>query len=228
VQENNDQPNTLSKAEVRLTPVVSSPPLMAPAVVSTSAPLAFADAGFSGGSGALGGSLGQAAVELLTREEGALRRIIQRYVRDAATVDDVYQEVSLKVLKRLDSVRDPAALRGWLFQLARNACLDYLRREDRRQGLSHEVLAEHTASGDLGRNPGEQFLSRERVTAVRRALDQLPASQREVLVLRIDEGLDHEAIAERLRISRQAVEVRLCRGRAALKEQLEDIMRGAL
>ena len=178
--------------------------------------------------GGAANSVENAAVELLSREEGALRRIIQRYVRDASTVDDVYQEVSLKVLRRIDSVRDPAALRGWLFQLARNACLDYLRREDRRQGLSHEVLAEHTAGGDLGRNPSEQFLSRERITAVRRALDQLPASQREVLLLRIDDGLDHEAIAERLQISRQAVEVRLCRGRAALKDQLEDIMRGAL
>ncbi len=197
---------------------------MAPVAIS-SVPMAFADAGFTGSSGS--GS-GNAAVDLLAREEGALRRIMQRYVRDAATVDDVYQEVSLKVLRRIDSVRDPAALRGWLFQLARNACLDYLRREDRRQGLSHEVLAEHTAGGDLGRNPSEQFLSRERITAVRRALDQLPASQREVLLLRIDEGLDHEAIAERLQISRQAVEVRLCRGRAALKDQLDDIMRGAL
>ncbi len=201
--------------------MATSPAQMAP-LATTSAPLSFADAGFVGSSGE------GAAVELLTREEGALRRIIQRYVRDAATVDDVYQEVSLKVLRRIDSVRDPAALRGWLFQLARNACLDYLRREDRRQGLSHEVLAEHTAGGDLGRNPGEQFLTRERVSAVRRALEQLPASQREVLVLRIDEGLDHEAIAERLGISRQAVEVRLCRGRAALKDQLDDIMRGAL
>ncbi len=178
--------------------------------------------------GGVANSVEAAALELLSREEGALRRIIQRYVRDASTVDDVYQEVSLKVLRRIDSVRDVAALRGWLFQLARNACLDYLRREDRRQGLSQEVLSEHVASGDLGRNPGEQFLSRERLAAVRRALDQLPTSQREVLLLRIDEGLDHEAISARLKISRQAVEVRLCRGRAALKDQLEDILRGAL
>jgi RNA polymerase sigma-70 factor (ECF subfamily) len=171
---------------------------------------------------------GDEAVALLTREEGALRRVIQRYVRDASTVDDVFQEVSLKVLRRLDSVRDLGAVRGWLFQLARNACLDYLRREDRRQGLSNDVLNERVAGGDLGRNPGEQFLSRERLTAVRRALERLPASQREVLLLRVDDGLDHEAIAERLKISRQAVEVRLCRGRSALKDQLDDILRGGL
>ncbi len=168
------------------------------------------------------------AMALLTREEGALRRVIQRYVRDASTVDDLYQEVSLKVLRRIDSVREPAALRGWLFQLARNACLDYLRREDRRQAGASDVLGDRPALGDLGRNPGEQFLSRERISAVQRALERLPESQREVIRLRIEEGLDHEAIAARLHISRQAVEVRLCRGRATLKDQLDEILGGEL
>jgi RNA polymerase sigma-70 factor (ECF subfamily) len=175
------------------------------------------------------GSLADQAVALLGREEGALRWVIARYVRDAATVDDLFQEISLKVLKRLDTVRDPAALRGWLFQLARNACLDWLRREDRHQTTAGEImLAEHTAKGELGRGPSDEMLSRERITAVRKALDQLPQAQREALQLRIDEGLDHEGIAARLGISRQAVEVRLCRGRATLKERLEEIFGGEL
>jgi RNA polymerase sigma-70 factor (ECF subfamily) len=169
-----------------------------------------------------------AATDLLAREEGALRRVIQRYVRDAATVDDVYQEVSLKVLRRLDTVREPAALRGWLFQLARNACLDHLRRCDRHTHVSQESLREHSAGGDLGRSPSETFLSRERIEAVRRAMNKLPPSQREVLRLRVEESLDHQAISERLGISRQAVEVRLCRGRASLKQQLDDILGGEL
>jgi RNA polymerase sigma-70 factor, ECF subfamily len=216
--DNHPDPSTASpSAPVRFPVAQTSNSPMSPIAAST------ADMPFAAST-----SADAQAVDLLTREEGALRRTIQRYVRDSASTDDVFQEVSLKVLRRIDSVRDPGALRGWLFQLARNACLDYLRREDRRQSLSHEHLGEHTASGELGRNPGEQFLSRERLDAVRRALYQLPISQREVLLLRIDEGLDHEAIAARLGISRQAVEVRLCRGRASLKEQLEDIMRGAL
>jgi RNA polymerase sigma-70 factor, ECF subfamily len=167
-------------------------------------------------------------VELLTREEGALRRVIQRYVKDASTVDDLYQEVSLKVLRRVDSVREPAALRGWLFQLARNACLDYLRREDRRRQHPAEALSERTAGGELGRGPAERFVTSERLEAVRRALAQLPESQREVIRLRVEEGLDHVAISQRLNISRQAVEVRLCRGRATLKSQLDAIIEGEL
>lgn len=173
-------------------------------------------------------SLAEQAAELLAREEAPLRRVMARYVRDAATVDDVFQEVSIKVLRHMATVRDPQALRGWLFQLARNACLDHLRREDRRALAPAEALAEYGAGGELGRNPSDLFLSAERIAAVRRALARLPESQREVIRLRIEEGLDHAAISARLGISRQAVEVRLCRGRAALKEQLDDILSGGL
>ncbi len=207
-------PEPSERSTVRLPERQASPPVMS----STASTVA----GF-----VLGNSQDE-AIALLTHEEGALRRVMQRYVRDASTVDDIYQEVSLKVLRRLESVRDPAAVRGWLFQLARNACLDYLRREDRRKGSSNEALNDHSAVGDLGRSPSEQLLSRERIEAVQRALERLPASQREVIRLRIDEGLDHEAISTRLGISRQAVEVRLCRGRATLKEQLDAIIGGEL
>ena len=78
-----------------------------------------------------------AASELLVREEAALRRIIGRYVRHATVIDDIFQEISLKVMRRIDSVRDQQALRGWLFQLARNACLDWLRA----QGIRVEPVA---------------------------------------------------------------------------------------
>ena len=78
------------------------------------------------------GPLQEQGTELLAREEPVLRKVIARYVRDDATVDDLFQEISIKVLRRIDTVRNPATLRGWLFQLARNACLDYLRMQDRR------------------------------------------------------------------------------------------------
>ncbi len=165
---------------------------------------------------------------LLLREEQALRRTIARYVHHATTVDDLFQEISLKVMRRIDSVRDQQAIRGWLFQLARNACLDWLRAQERRPSTPSEHLAQVSAGGDLGRNPAECFMANERIAAVQRAMAELPESQREVLRLRVDDGLDHEAIAARLGISRQAVEVRLCRGRARLKEQLEDIIQGDL
>ena len=168
------------------------------------------------------------AADLLAREEVAVRRIIARYVRHATIVDDLFQEISLKVMRRVDSVRDPQAIRGWLFQLSRNACLDWLRAQERRPVTVTSELVQLDAGGDLGRNPLDHIICSERIQAVHRALAQLPDSQREVIRLRIEDGLDHEAIAERLGISRQAVEVRLCRGRAKLKEHLTAIAEGDL
>ena len=173
-------------------------------------------------------SLQEVGTELLAREEPILRKVIARYVRDDATVDDLYQEIAIKVLRRIDTVRNRATLRGWLFQLARNACLDYLRMQDRRPKGNDVTLPNHQARGDLGRNPVESFLSQERIEAVHNAISELPLSQREVIRLRLEEGLDHAAISDKLGISRQAVEVRLCRGRSALKSRLDDILRGDL
>lgn len=172
--------------------------------------------------------LQQQGMDLLLREEPALRRVMQRYVRDPNVVDDLFQEVSLKVLRRFDTVRDRSTVRGWLFQIARNACLDYLRKQHARPGLAPIEFLHQGAGGEMGRNPSERFLSDERIQAVHRALATLPASQREVLHLRLEEELDHQQISERLGISRQAVEVRLCRGRAALKCQLAEILGGDL
>ncbi len=173
-------------------------------------------------------ALQEQGLALLAQEEAAIRRVIKRYIRDPATEDDLYQEVSLKVMRRLDTLRESKALRGWLFQIARNASLDYLRKADRRP---KNVSVEHVSSaatGEHSRNPAEQFCSQERIAAIKTALDELPPSQREVLKLRLEEGLDHQAISERLNISRQAVEVRLCRGRANLKDRIQEIMGGDL
>lgn len=166
--------------------------------------------------------------ELLAREEVAVRRIIARYVHHATVVDDLFQEISLKVMRRIDSVRDVQAIRGWLFQLTRNACLDWLRAQERRPAEVANELVQLNAGGDLGRNPLDHIIGSERIQAVHRALAQLPDSQRAVIHLRIAEGLDHATIAARLGISRQVVEVRLCRGRAKLKEQLSAIAEGDL
>jgi RNA polymerase sigma-70 factor (ECF subfamily) len=172
----------------------------------------------------------QSAADLITREEGNLRRFMRRYIADDSTIDDILQEVSIKVLKRLGSVREKAALRGWLFQVTRNACLDYLRKQDRQKAKAPllDDGATIPSQAHHNDNPMDRFVTKERIAAVHAALSELPDSQREVIRLRLEEGLDHEAISERLNISRQAVEVRLCRGRSSLKERLDDIMQGDL
>ena len=169
-----------------------------------------------------------AVADLLTREEGGVRRVIGFYLRDHAAIDDVWQEVSLRVLRHLHTLQHQAAARGWIYQIARNAAMDWLRRCDRAVVRPTGELPDAAAGGDDGRLPGDGVLSAERIAAVRKALAELPPSQREAIRLRIEDGLDHVQIAERLGINRQAVEVRLCKGRAALRERLAEIFEGDL
>jgi RNA polymerase sigma-70 factor (ECF subfamily) len=166
--------------------------------------------------------------DLLTREEGGVRRVIGFYLRDHAAIDDVWQEVSLRVLRHLHTLQHQGAARGWIYQIARNAAMDWLRRCDRAVVRPTGELPDSVAAGDDGRQPGDGVLSAERIAAVRKALGELPPSQREAIRLRIEDGLDHVQIAERLGINRQAVEVRLCKGRAALRERLAEIFEGDL
>ena len=169
-----------------------------------------------------------AVADLLRREEGGARRVIGYYLRDHAAIDDVWQEVSLRVLRHLHTLQHQGAARGWLYQIARNAAMDWLRRCDRAVVRPVGELPDAQAGGDDGRSPGDGLLSCERIAAVRKALAELPPSQREAIRLRIEDGLDHVQIAARLGINRQAVEVRLCKGRAALRERLADIFEGNL
>ena len=62
------------------------------------------------------GDLRSEGMELLTREEPALRRVIMRYVKDLSTTDDLFQDISLKVLRRFHTVRDRRTVRGWIFK----------------------------------------------------------------------------------------------------------------
>ena len=166
--------------------------------------------------------------DILATEEPVLRRVLFRYLRDEHLVDDLYQDIAIKVMRRIHTVREVKALRGWIFQLARNACLDFLRKQKRQPHASEAPLMDMRQSGQLGRNPIAQLLSDERINAVQTAMSELPPSQQEALRLRLEQGCDHSEIAERLGISRQAVEVRLCRARATLKERLSSIMEGDL
>lgn len=168
------------------------------------------------------------AAALLGREEGGVRRVIRFYLRDHSAEDDVWQEVCLRALRHIGNLDHPAAARGWIYQVARNAAMDWLRRCDRAIVRVAADLPEREDPTNSGRGPGDAVLTTERIAAVRRALEGLPPSQREAIRLRIEEDLDHEQIAERLGINRQAVEVRLCKGRAALRERLTEILEGDL
>ena len=170
-----------------------------------------------------------ALVELVRRaqkgEESAQRELIVGYQHRVAGfiyamtgrsdyVEDLAQQVFIKMIRALDRLEAPAQFESWLFRLARNTCIDQLRRQKLRRiflpfGEEHENIPEPPGAVDT-----------EELDALRHALAQLRPQDRALLAL-VQEGRSHAEIAETLSTSVAAVKARLHRAREHLREHYQ-------
>ncbi len=164
----------------------------------------------------------------------ALRRVVELYqgrifaliygiVRDSHEVEDIAQEVFLKVFTRIAAFDGRSSLYTWLYRVAANAAKDHLKRRSRRPALP---LEDEAAIRDEGEGPAGSAEKEERRRLVREAIAALPTRYRTILVLRELEGLAYSEIAAVLEISEGTVESRLHRARARLKRSLESHAHG--
>ena len=137
----------------------------------------------------------------------SLYRFCLLHMKNPSDAEDVMQEVFCKRLYRAPKFRSPEHERNWLFQVARNQCRDELRRM-RRTELPLEA-AEHVSI------PPAQLSLLEQAS-------NLPEEQRTALHLYYYEGYSQKEIAEILGLRLTAVQTRMQRARAILKEVLSD------
>jgi RNA polymerase sigma-70 factor (ECF subfamily) len=152
-------------------------------------------------------------------DEKAFGRLYERYARvvhglllaraPRADVEDLVQDVFLAAWRRLESLRDPSALGGWLSMIARNRAAEFHRRAVDAVELPDELAAVETNS------------SRVEALQVLEVIRSLPDAYRETLVLRLVEGLTGPEIAERAGLTPASVRVNLHRGMKLLRRKLE-------
>lgn len=140
-----------------------------------------------------------------------------RYVIPAEDVEDVTQEVFLAALKSLTSFRGEAQFSTWLRTLTNHKVAEYYRKRNRKQEVQHAPLSEAA-----GRMEGHTSKVMEERIVMRRALQQLPASYQEVLLLRFAEDLQFNEIADVTGQSLEATKSLFRRAIAALRNQLDD------
>ena len=130
--------------------------------------------------------------------------LLARVPRDE--VEDLAQDVFLLALRRLPTLREPAAFGGWLAMIARNRATDHHRRTPETTELPDSLSAEDP--------PQAQALE------VMRVIGTLPVVYRETLILRLVEGMTGPEIAERTGLTPGSVRVNLHRGMRQLREKL--------
>jgi RNA polymerase sigma-70 factor (ECF subfamily) len=156
-----------------------------------------------------------------------LRAFIARRVNSAADAEDILQEVFLRVHQHAGGVHHSDRLTSWLFQVTRNAIIDYYRSPIRREqpesvtarGNGESIEAVMPAVEiDLPESPAHEELAR----CVRPMLEQLPLHYREALELVDLTGLTQTEAAARRGLSVSGMKSRVQRGRQALKDVLVD------
>jgi len=159
----------------------------------------------------------EALRELVERYQRRLARLVYGIVRDRHEVEDVVQEVFLKVYQRIEAFDERARLYTWLYRVAANAAKDHVKKLSRRPAVA---LPEEVSIPDGSAGPRAGAAAAERREAVRAAIAALPPHYREVLALRELESMSYTDIAAVLQLSIGTVESRIHRARARLKEGL--------
>jgi RNA polymerase sigma-70 factor, ECF subfamily len=156
--------------------------------------------------------------------EARLRPFVARRVSDPSSVDDVVQDVFLRMHRGLPNLRDDERFGPWAYQIARSAIADHRRAQAR-----HPVPAAPSHDTAVGvADPADGIAERELADYVAPFVAMLPSPYREALTLTELEGLSQREAAELAGISLSGMKSRVQRGRERLRALIEDCCQVAL
>lgn len=163
------------------------------------------------------GDLG-AFEEVYRAHSGRLYSVACRMVGNPTDAEDLLQEIFLAAHRKLDSFRGESALGTWLYRLATNLCLDYLRSKTARTNQMTDALDDEPGLADLSRRGlADRVLTR---MDLERALTQLPEGCRAAFVLHDVQGLEHREVAEVLGIAEGTSKSQVHKARLRLRTLL--------
>jgi RNA polymerase sigma-70 factor, ECF subfamily len=167
---------------------------------------------------------------LVTKYQRKLARLLSRFIRDAAEVEDVSQEAFIKAYRALPSFRGESAFYTWLYRIGINTAKNYLVAQGRRAPtvtVYDNEEAEGFEGGDELRDintPENALMSKQIAQTVNSAVEALPDELRTAITLREIEGLSYEDIAEVMNCPIGTVRSRIFRARDAIAEKLRPLL----
>lgn len=159
--------------------------------------------------------------ELVRRYQRPIAAYVYRMVGDYDTALDLTQEVFIKVYSSLARYRSEFKFSTWIYKIAHNASVDYLRRSStREQAITSEVDGEEREMPVLSRklSPEQEYAVEERRAEIECVVRQLPAVYRELIILRHQHDLSYDEIAEVTSLPLGTVKNRLFRAREMMRQ----------
>lgn len=153
-----------------------------------------------------------------------LRPFVARRVRSEPDVDDVLQDVFLRMQRSLAGLRDDQRFGPWVYQVTRSAIIDHLRTSDKHRVADPDATEEQA----FVVNDSDRTIEEELASYVAPFVAMLPSPYREALTLVELEGLTHKQAAQMLDVSVSGMKSRVQRGRAQLRKALDDCCHIAL
>ena len=163
------------------------------------------------------------AVDEIEQYRTSVTRYIRHLVRDAGEAEDIAQETLLRAHRLRSTLRDPAALESWLYQIATHVSIDILRQRARDVQRQVGTPIEELPIADQARpSPLTIIQQTEMSECVQRYVANLSDAYKSVLLLHDSDGLTSEEIAHLLRVPLTTVKMRLHRARRKVQAALNN------
>ncbi len=167
----------------------------------------------------------EAFKRLMKKYHNAIAHLIMRMVGSQGDVEDLTQEAFIKAFNSLQSFNDEFAFSTWLYKIATNNCIDYLRKRKLKtfsidRPISRDDSQQQYEIPDDTHVPDNDILRDQQTTAIQRAIDSLPEKYRLVIVMRHQEERSYEEIAQELDLPLGTVKAHIFRAREMLYKQL--------
>ncbi len=163
----------------------------------------------------------EAFERLMEPLEQLVWRVCWHYTGNREAAEDCGQEAMIRIWRNLANYRGECALESWVYRIAANCCMDWLRKKKRDWSVSMEPMVEQ-GFDPADDSPGteEQVVAKDERQRLREAIALLPEDQREALILTQLEKVPYEEAARALGVSEGTVKSRVNRAKARLKEIL--------
>lgn len=172
----------------------------------------------------------QAFELLVAKYQRKLGRLLSRFIRDPAEVEDVAQEAFIKAYRALPSFRGDSAFYTWLYRIGINTAKNYLVAMGRRAPTTTEFDSEEAENFDDGdqlrdvNTPEAELMSKQIAATVNQTMEELPEELRTAITLREIEGMSYEDIAEVMNCPIGTVRSRIFRARETIAARLRPLL----